>query len=122
MFCKNSDGSEQTKIYYDFSKEQFIVDQTKSTKKKFYPLNIRTGKYKINRNEKIKLHVFVDGSVVEVFINDKDAFTTRFFPGDKSSSQVELFSDGGSIQLKNAEVYRLRSAELKADFKLRANK
>ena len=119
---KNSDGSEQTKIYYDFSKEQFEVDQTKSTKRKFYPLNIRTGKYKIDRNEKIKLHVFVDGSVVEVFINDKDAFTTRFFPGDKSSSQVELFSEGGSILLKNAEVYRLRSAELKSDFKLSANK
>lgn len=115
---KNSDNSEWTKIYFDFTSNQIIVDQAKSSKKNFIPLDTRVGSYKLDRNQKAKFRVFIDGSVIEVFINDKDAFTTRLFPKYANSNEVEIFSEGGPTKLIKAEVYHLKSANLKTDFRV----
>jgi beta-fructofuranosidase len=113
---KSPDGSEYTKIYYDREKQEFVVDQTKSSKREHIPLDIRTGSYPLDSITKMKLHVFIDGSVVEVFVNGQDAFTTRLFPLSPLSNIVEAFSEGGSVQLKSASIWKLRSSNNKADF------
>jgi fructan beta-fructosidase len=47
---------------------------------------------------KIKLHIFVDWSSVEVFVNDGEAvITNRIFP-DPDSQDVILYSDGGTAK------------------------
>ncbi len=113
---KNKSGSEQTRIYYDFEKHEMIVDDTQSSKREHVPLNIRTGKYNLEPNSKVDLHVFIDGSVVEVFINGKDAFTTRLFPLSQESTDVELFTEGGNIEIFKASVWHLRSSNNKTAF------
>jgi len=113
---KNKSGSEQTRIYYDFEKQEMVVDDTQSSKREHIPLNIRTGKYSLGPNSKVNLRVFIDGSVVEVFINGKDAFTTRLFPLSKESTDVELFAEGGDIELLKASVWRLKSSNNKTAF------
>lgn len=113
---KNPDGSEFTRIYYDFDRKQLIVDQTRSSLKKYIPLQIRTGNYSLGDNQKVNIHLFIDGSVVEGFINNKDAFTTRLFPKSKDSNQVEIFTEGGETQLLKAEVWDLNGSNNKTDF------
>lgn len=110
MIEKNIDGSEYSGIYYDFDKKQFIINQTHSTQREDIPLNIRAGNYDLKQNEKVDLHIFIDGSVVEVFINNKDAFTTRIFPLHKTSDEVQLFADG-KLKLISAQVWKLKSSE-----------
>ena len=114
---KNKDGSELTRIYYDFKKQEMIVDDTRSSKRAHIPLNVRSGKFNIDPKQKLEMHVFVDGSVVEVFINNKDAFTTRIFPLNKESTVVELFAEGGNIQLIKASVWNLKSSNNTANFR-----
>ncbi len=36
----------------------------------------------ISQSNAMKLHLFVDRSVLELFINDKECFTSRFYPND----------------------------------------
>jgi beta-fructofuranosidase len=107
---------EFTKVFYDFEKGQFIVDKTHSSVRKTIPANGRSGRYALQRSEKVNLHLLIDGSVVEVFINNEDAFTTRIFPAYKESNHIELFSDGGDIQLLEGKAWKLKKGQNKSDF------
>jgi beta-fructofuranosidase len=107
---KNADGTEFSKIYFDLDNNQLIVDQSKSTKRRFYPLQVRKGDYTATPGKKINLHLFIDGSVIEGFIDNKDAFTTRLFPMDEASSIVELFAEEGSLKAGHIKVWELRSS------------
>ncbi|MGN6181390.1 MAG: GH32 C-terminal domain-containing protein, partial [Mucilaginibacter sp.] len=93
-----------------------IVDQTRSTKKKYIPLNIRTGDYAIEGHKKVNFHLFFDGSVIEGFINNEDAFTTRIFPESVNSTQIALFSEGGNLKVLNGTSWQLKSSNNKTDF------
>lgn len=112
---KSPDNSEFTKIYYDGDTQEIVVDQRYSSLKRHIPLNIRKGKYKLDLFKSVDFHVFVDGSVVEVFINNKDAFTTRIFPKSKDSSQIELFTEDLDIKV-SAKLWTLKSADMKTGF------
>lgn len=112
---KNADNSEYTKIYYDDLSEEIVVDQRYSSLKNDIPIRVRKGKYKLDLSKPVDFHIFIDGSVVEVFINDRDAFTTRIFPSKKNSSQFELFTEDTDITVK-AEFWNLKQADIHPDF------
>lgn len=116
IFGKDPSGQEQSKIYYDFKKHQLIIDQTKSSKRKYIPLNIRAGDYLLAEQKKVNFHLFFDGSVIEGFINDEDAFTTRVFPESSGSDQIELFTEGGTLKLLGGTVWKLKSSPVKTNF------
>ncbi len=55
----------------------------------FYNERIRPG-------AKVKLHVFLDGSILDVFVNDHYAFSTRVYPTDSNAIGIEAFSTGNT--------------------------
>lgn len=115
LLCKNADDSERSYIYFDLSTKELVIDQTQSSLRKSIPLKIRKDFYELKAGKPIELHLFIDGSVIEGFINNEDAFTTRIFPLKENSSQIELFSDGTNTKAK-AEVWRLKDAKVKMNF------
>ena len=74
------------------------------------------GDGRLESKEKLRLHVFIDGSVIEVFINEGDAFTTRIFSSLAENNEVHLFSGGGNVRLTKATTYQLKSTGNHADF------
>ena len=42
--------------------------------------------------EKLKLHVFIDGSIADIFVNDKWAYSVRIFPTDSEQTGVEVLA------------------------------
>ena len=46
--------------------------------------------------EPLKLRIFIDRSVVEVFANGRQCMTQRIYPARRDSLGVALFSSGGS--------------------------
>jgi fructan beta-fructosidase len=107
-----SDGGHYVEIGYDAPRHMIYVDRTKSSDIHFHhafdslshsetPLVTPTGN--------IKLRIFVDRSMVEVFVNDGQiAFTSVFFPS-KTSKGMELFSLNGASKLNSLEVWSLGS-------------
>jgi beta-fructofuranosidase len=93
-----------------------VIDQTKSSLRKYVPLQVRTGKYPITPGKPLSLRIFIDGSVVEGFINDQDAFTTRLFPSSGDSNQVELYSTGGTASLTKGVTWQLKSSNNQTAF------
>ncbi len=108
---KNPDGTEYSRIYFNPEKDELIIDQTHSSLRTGIPNCLRKDHYKINAKKPIELHLFIDGSVVEGFINGEDAFTTRIFPSTAKSAQVEVFSENAQTRIK-AVVYDLKSADI----------
>ena len=56
----------------------------------------------------IKLHVFIDKSVMEVFINDGRASVTRVnYPGEEDLG-IAAFSENGRVTLKSLDVWQMK--------------
>jgi fructan beta-fructosidase len=98
-------------IGYDPSTRKIYVDRTT-----YADTSINQAFAKISRFEKeinvknrsVDVRLFVDNSIVEVFVNGgEQVFTCQFF-GDAKNQGISLFSDGEAT-FSNVTVWRLRS-------------
>jgi beta-fructofuranosidase len=61
-------------------------------------------------HKSLKLRIFFDRSVLEVFVNDGEQVVTRVvYPGDKPLV-VSVFSEGGATRVKSLEAWPMKSA------------
>lgn len=51
---------------------------------------------KVAIGEKLKLHLFIDGSIADIFVNDTWAFSTRIFPTNSEATAAEAFGDSNA--------------------------
>jgi beta-fructofuranosidase len=63
----------------------------------------------IGVNEPLKLHVFIDRSVVEVFVNGKQCVATRVYPGRDDSMEVSLRSQGSDTKLISLDAWQMKN-------------
>ncbi len=68
-----------------------------------------TGPVFLDPEEPLKLHVFVDKSVVEVFVNGKQCVAMRVYPGDEASVGVSLRAQGRDAALTSLDAWQMRS-------------
>lgn len=54
-----------------------------------------------------KLQLFIDHSIVDVFVNDRYASSVRMFPTDEKANIIEVFADGAT-KVKSLEAYVLK--------------
>jgi beta-fructofuranosidase len=59
--------------------------------------------------EVLRLHVFIDKSVVEVFANGVQVMTERVFPSRDDSRGISLRAQGSPAELKSLEAWPMRS-------------
>ena len=57
----------------------------------------------------LKLHLFLDRSVMELFINDGRSCVTRVIDTEGRDPGVYLFSENGSATLKSLDVWQMKS-------------
>jgi len=63
----------------------------------------------INDDETLKLHVFIDNSVVEVFVNGRQCVAQRVYPGRIDSDGVSLRAQGSDAELISLDAWQMRS-------------
>ena len=101
--CVSPDGQEFTVISYDPGEGKLKVDARKSGPED-RAKSVEAAPFELKKGERLKLRVFVDKSVVEVFANSRQAVVRRIYPAQPDSLGVSLFTAGGS-----AEVHTLKS-------------
>lgn len=109
LLC-SSDGEEQTVIAYDRASQVLMVDRGRSranptgvdTLTQAAPLALAPG-------EPLRLHIFLDHSVIEIFANGHTCLTTRVYPTRADSTGVSVFADAGSALLRQLDVWSLDS-------------
>ena len=60
-------------------------------------------------NETVKLRVFIDKSVVEVFVNGRQCVAARVYPGRADSVGVSLRAQGAPAKLLSLEAWQMKS-------------
>lgn len=58
----------------------------------------------------VRLRAFMDGSILEVFVNETYAFSMRLFPNSGHTAPVELWSDG-DVDFKKASAWKLEPGQ-----------
>ena len=109
-FNLRTGNGQVTKVYYNtVPNRQLIMDRTNSGTNpngSFPKSYSRT----VNRQAdgKLKLHIFVDWSSIEVFANDGEAVGTLLIFPDPTSEGMEFFVEGSPVKA-NINVYPLKS-------------
>lgn len=125
---QSPDGAEQTRIIIDRDRNELRIDVSKST----LDPQIRYRTWCITRpddpadasrkvteqiapltlapDEPVHLNVFLDHSMLEVFVNGRQCVTQRVWPTQSNATGVSLFSIGGETTVDSIEAWNLESS------------
>jgi sucrose-6-phosphate hydrolase SacC (GH32 family) len=119
------DGAEQTAILYDVAARQLIIDVSRSTTRTDLtysagPLDAYGGARNTQATvaapldlppgEPLRLRVFLDRSLLEVFANDRQCLTQQIYPGRADAVHVRAFARGGQARLVSGQRWTLQPA------------
>lgn len=106
---------EYTNIFFNPSNNSIAVDRSHSSLINMFANDTHEGYFKPytlrekngkNVTESIQMSIFVDGSLVEVYVNERFALTTRIYPSRKDSTGVALYSaPGAKVEYSNIEIW-----------------
>lgn len=68
-----------------------------------------TASFVLNQGEPVKLKVFIDKSVIEVFVNGRQVVAMRVYPGREDSKGVSIRSQGQDAVLKSIDAWQMKS-------------
>jgi beta-fructofuranosidase len=106
VFC--SPGNEEyTTILYKREFGQIQIDRQHSSVDQRANVNAATIPVRLSRGEPIKLHVFIDHSIVEVFLNDTFCLACRVYPTREDSDGVRFFSHRGLVEAKDINIWKM---------------
>ena len=101
----SEDGREQTRLYYDALKKELVFDATKSSID-LGRRNIERAPFELRGGEALKLRVFIDKSIVEVYANDKQAIARAVYP-KLGGRGIALFAKGGDIKVSSIKAWEM---------------
>jgi beta-fructofuranosidase len=111
-----ADGSEQTLIGYDRDSQSLFCDTTASSTdpqtQVAPPLRgrgIESGPLQFQHGELLRLRVYIDASVIEIFANGRASLTDRVYPAGAASLGVGVFAKGGTARLRSMTLWELSS-------------
>ncbi|ORY15821.1 sucrose-6-phosphate hydrolase [Clohesyomyces aquaticus] len=104
-------GEEYTTIYFDPSSRTVNVNRSYSSSIDGFTNYTVTGyfyPYRFAKTgiEDVTMQVFLDGSLLEVYVNDRFSLTTRIYPGRNDSTGFGVWvSDGASVEMSKMAAW-----------------
>ena len=101
------DGKEQTRIVYKSDSGQIFVEREQASLDQRADGNAATMPVSLVDGEPLKLRVFVDHSILELFVNEHLCLACRVYPTRVDSEGVRLFSLKGTTTVTNLDIWQL---------------
>lgn len=110
------DGREQTLVGFDRADNTVFSDSSRSSKEsapsepgRGLPGRgpLKKGPLQLEAGEALRLHVYIDASVIETFANGRACITDRVYPADAKSLGIGLFARDGQARLRSIQVWDL---------------
>ena len=102
------DGQERTTVRYDAQKAQLCIDTRAASSDEETQGELHCVALDL-AGQRLRLRVFVDRSVVEVFANERVCLTSRIYPTRTDSSGVSLTAARGRARLVSFDVWEMAS-------------
>jgi beta-fructofuranosidase len=112
VYCA-PDGSEETSITFDSKKSIVRVDLSKTSLDeslmKWYEYfdYLQEAEFELKPDESLDFHIFLDRSVMEVFVNNHLCLTHRIYPTRDDSNGIVLFARGGTIKVPKFDSWKI---------------
>lgn len=103
-----ADGSEVTEIRYDRVQGRLAIDRSHASLDPASHSDVHSVGLDLAPDEPLRLHVFLDHSVLEVFANGRRCLTSRIYP-QTSSDGVALVAQGGTATATQVAVWRMKA-------------
>lgn len=62
----------------------------------------------LDEQKYIKLHIFIDKSVIEIFLNYRECLTSRIYPTSEASDFIDVFATNGTVNLRSLDIWKLK--------------
>ena len=103
------DGAEQTRIAYSRSKRRLSLDpEMSSVDPDVVGREVQHAPLDLDADEALRLRIFVDRSIVEVFANGRQCATQRIYPSRSNSHGVSLFAQADAL-VRSVDIWQMRS-------------
>lgn len=102
----------EASITYTPSNNKIEINFTKLNRK-VNDNNVYNGRYvgtlpeNIEKGSTMVIDVWVDGSILDIFVNNKWASSIRVYPTDADADGVEVFSTGGPVNVESVNAWLL---------------
>ena len=108
---QNEENGKACRVYYNPAKGQFVMDCANVARRSndeggFSGIYRSELPHPLQPGDTLKLHLFFDHSVLDIFINDRWASSIRIFPTNAAADGVSLFADGDT-QLISARAWKM---------------
>lgn len=103
------DRQEYTRIAYDRAQDRVTLDRAQSSTSPDVRRDERSAPVKRAAGEALTLRVFLDRSVIEVYVNDRVCLTSRVYPAREDSLGVQLFARGGRVTVERVAAWPMRA-------------
>lgn len=102
------DGEEQTPIVLSLPKQRLRTELAKSgAEGNFKDITAQVAPMPLKAGEPVRVRVFLDRSILEVFVNERQGLTQRIYPARKDSVGVKLFTRDGEMTVKSLEAWKM---------------
>ena len=112
-------GEEETIIAYEPGEKALVLDVTRSSLSKDvrygWPdphstagkddIRVQKAPLELRKGEPLKLRIFIDRSIVEVFANRRQCVTQRIYPTRADALGVVLFAKGGAAKVTRLDAW-----------------
>ncbi len=107
---RSPNGEEETYIFYDAARKRLGVDRRRSSlvQNAGIHADIQEGEFELFPGEMLRLRVFVDCSVIEVYANDRACITSRIYPSRPDSTGLGICAQGQAA-INSIDIWTLRS-------------
>lgn len=124
VFC-SPDGREETIIKYDPISKEIVIDFVKSSINSpvmmdDYCLDYKgpedtpkgtvteqRAPFELKNGESLKFNVFIDKSIIEVFVNGRQCITQVVYPELEESVNIKIFSGNERVQASNIKTWNM---------------
>jgi beta-fructofuranosidase len=101
-------GEEETRILYEAGAGRLTVDRERSSQSPDVHRDAHGGPLTLAPGEPLRLRVFLDRSVVEVYANGRACLTSRIYPSRPDSLGIALFAREGNARARSVDVWEVR--------------
>jgi beta-fructofuranosidase len=108
MRC-SPDGEEQTCLVYQSESQHISIEREQSSANPEVDRGNCSIVLQVDPGESLKLHIFLDCSVLEVFVNGRSYLVSRIYPERRDSLGVALFARKGRVRVRSLDIWCLAS-------------
>jgi sucrose-6-phosphate hydrolase SacC (GH32 family) len=107
---RSPDGEEETLFYYNMATKEWLVDRTRSSLADDVGKGVQGGRVDLG-DEHMKLHLYLDRSMAEGYLNGLKGLTTRLYPTREDALGLQLWSASESerLRVRALKVWQLAS-------------